>query len=299
MAKKFAEENNIQFTFWCANRNHITIEPVDMLVLDPIQSDQLAHDLNEFSGNVNSYICIHNRVENVGEVVADYLKDHPEWILLNLNHGIFVLKRIHNFPPPYDLDETVDYYLKNKIILCTGPAFSHFNLLQTSVEIEMNLIHYKKIFLSTNDSSVMNITFNGKQPVYQYLEIQGKQLDCTICILTTLKNAANDPEVNDDDIIIFKHETVYVNDMGLVKKAIRKLINSYDMVVRNREVWGSTNSRGTDVFYTKVSAIRKGLVHLIGQFIPKQPSVFPNLAFAFPDHDIELGVCQEYGHLTP
>ncbi len=260
LAKKFAEENHIQFTFWCANRNHIAIEPVDMLVLDSIQSDQLTHDLNEFSSNVNAYICIHNRVENVGEVVVDYLKNHSEWILLEkntMNDGILVLKRINNFPAPYDSDETVNYYLKNKIILCTGPAFGHFNLLQTSVEIEMNLIPYKKIFVSTNDYSVMNITFNNNQPVCQYLENQGKQLDCTNCILTTLRNVANDPEVDDDDIIIFKHETVYVNDMGLVKKAIRKMITGYDMVVRSREVWGSTNSRGTDVFYTKVSAIRK------------------------------------------
>ena len=41
----------------------------------------------------------------------------------------------------------------------------------------------------------MDITFNGKKPVCQLIEDRGKQLDCLNCIFTTLKNAANDPEV--------------------------------------------------------------------------------------------------------
>ena len=50
----------------------------------------------------------------------------------------------------------------------------------------------------------------------------GHQLDCLNCILTSLKNVVADPEIDDDDIIVFKHETVFINDMNLVQVQFKK-----------------------------------------------------------------------------
>lgn len=55
-----------------------------------------------------------------------------------------------------------------------------------------------------------------------------------------------------DDIILFKHESVFINDMHLFKKAIRKLLDGAGMVARNI-MWGM----GTGEFFVRVSAVKE------------------------------------------
>lgn len=282
LAKEVAKENGIDFTFWRINDKYIEIESTDLLFIDQFHTYcHLTYELETFSRKVHKYICIpylntwgyqdeNTYTGNYAEypssydkmkrglipAITDFLSRHPEWNLIEYhNHnGLAVLIRSNSnvVPPPCFYDLQVDYYLKNKMILCTGPAFKNYTLLKNTVESELNIIPYKKIFVSTNEPSVMNITFNGIKPVCQFLENWGKPIDCTNCIISTLRNAVNDPEVCDDDIIIFKHETLFVNDMELIKRAIKKMINDCNMIVR--KMWFGT---GTDVFFAKVSGIKE------------------------------------------
>lgn len=288
LAQTLAEKNGINFTFWPVNDMHIFIEPTDMLFIDSLHTYcHLTYELETFSSQVRKYICLHGTshpwgnqddIEYYGNyseyppsydrtkkglwsAVLDFLTRNPEWVLLEShmnNHGFTILKRLDEkvVPEPF-CDSLVDHYLKEKIILCTGPALGRYNMLKQSTEADLNLIPFKKIFLTTNDRSIMDITFHGKKPTHsELIPNRGKHLDCVNCIISTIKNAVNDPEVDDDDIILFKHESVFINDMQLIKKAINKIVHEgYDMIVRNMAQWSGITA--TDAFFIKVSAVRE------------------------------------------
>jgi hypothetical protein len=287
LAKQIAEENHIDFLFWPINDMEIDIEPVDMLFIDSLHTYcHLTYELESFSPKVRKYICMHDTSAPWGHqddaeycgnyaeypdsydrtkkglwpAVEDFLARHPEWSLYERrtnNHGFTILKRNDESAVTQNLyHPDVEYFLKNKVVLCTGPSLYRYDLLKNKTEADMNLIPFKKIFVTTNDPRIMDITFNGKKPVCQLIENRGKQLDCLNCIITTLRNAANDPEVEDDDIIMFKHESVYLNDRGLIKKAMSKILEGYDMVARSWMV-PKSRTRGTDAFFVRMGAIRE------------------------------------------
>ncbi len=302
LAKKLAQENGVDFTFWRVNDMHIDLEPADMLFIDSLHTYcHLTYELETFSHRIRKYICMHDtsdpwghgdpdhhtdfsdypefiNKEKVGlwTAVEDFLAKHPEWSLLERrtnNHGFTILKRNEDSAVvEHAYHPEIDHYLKNKIILCTGPALGRYQMLKNTTEDDMNLISFKKIFVVTNDPEIMNITFNGVKPVCQLIEDWRKDLDCLNCNIQNLKNVVNDPEVEDDDIILFKHESLFISDMGLIKRAISKMLDGYDMVVRS---WIVPNSptRCTDMYYVKVSAVRDIVKDfpLVSSFIPEAP----------------------------
>jgi hypothetical protein len=161
-----------------------------------------------------------------------------------------------------EIAKNIQDALDHNIILCTGPSFGRTDLLKSNTEKDLNLIPFKKIFLSTTDPKNLAITFNKKNPVCELFERKDKQLDCLNSIISSIKNAVNDSDSQPDDIIIFKHESVYINDMHLVTQAVGKILEGYDAVLK---YWiGFENSRSiglkdyyhSDSFYIKVSAAR-------------------------------------------
>jgi hypothetical protein len=160
------------------------------------------------------------------------------------------------------INDEIDFVLKNSMILCTGPSFNKNEMLKSNTEKDLALIPFKKIFLSTNDPNNLSINFNKKKPVCELFERKNKQLDCLNCIISSIKNAVNDPDSRPEDIIVFKHESVYINDMHLVKQAIGKILDGYDAVLK---YWiGFDNSRTStlndyyhsDSFYITIGAAR-------------------------------------------
>lgn len=285
--KKFAKKNKIHLFFWRVEDAYIEIESTDMLYIDSLRTYyHLSHELRTFSKNVRKYICIPRMyVEDVLEegeeaeytgnfseyhvplftnkrgvwtAVRDFLETHPEWEMdsrfLEKNRGLLVLKRTNQFTcPTYHAHKKLSYVMKNKIILCTGPSFGKYQLLKDVVESELDLIPYKKIFVATNDPEILDIRFLHRKPVCQLIENRGHHTDCYKCIVETLTSAAKDPEVDDDDVIIFKHESVFLNDLGLLKRAVNKmLLTGCDMVCREFQ-----NFTTTDVFIIRASAVRK------------------------------------------
>lgn len=284
LAKKCAKKRSINFTFWRVNDLHIEIEPTDMLFLDGLHTYcHLTHELETFGPKIKKFICMHDTSYPWGDhedsiysgdyseypasydrtkqglwpAIIDFLERHPEWQLfaryLN-NYGLTILARKNTINCHVLDDATVKKYLNHKVVLCTGPSLRRYEMLKNTVEEEMWLIPFKKIFIVTNDPQIENnITFNNVKPICKLIPERGHQLDCLNCIIDNLKQVISDPEILDDDIILFKHESVFINDMELIKKAISTLLNGYDMVVRNR----SWSGAATDVFFVKVSAIRE------------------------------------------
>lgn len=151
----------------------------------------------------------------------------------------------------------------DNIILCTGPSFGRFEMLKTITERDDRIIPFKKIFLATNDPANCAITFNGKLPHVELLVQKGKQLDCLNCIIRTIRNAVNDPECGDDDILLFKHESVYISDMHLISQALAKIAAGCDGVAKYWIGFSHTKTAGrlndyyhSDSFFLRVGAAR-------------------------------------------
>lgn len=154
--------------------------------------------------------------------------------------------------------------IQNKIILCTGPSYGRKQLLIDVTTQDMQLIPFKKIFIATNDRNNMNISFMPVPTVCEFFISRDKQLDCLNCIINSIKMAVNDPACLDDDIILFKHESVYINDMYLIMGAISKILTGFDMVIKNwigfEERPDKTHLKDychTDCFFIKVASARK------------------------------------------
>lgn len=294
LAKSLAEKHLIQFSFWKVKDLFIQIEPTDLLFLDISRTYcHLMYELETFSSQVSKYICIpgtsgpHAHADGEGyysnysefdtsydrikstynhskkglwQAILDFLSRHPEWVLLEQdeeNEGMAVLQRANDMSvPPLFSSALVDEYLKSKMILCTGPALGRYDMLKKSTESDLSIVPFKKIYVVTNEPAIAGISFCGKKPdVCHLIPNRGKHVDCVNCIVHSMKYAVNDPDVLDDDIILFKHESVFINDLQLMKRAIQKIAHEgYNMVLRNMAQWSGTAA--TDAFYIKVSAIR-------------------------------------------
>lgn len=166
---------------------------------------------------------------------------------------VFILFQMSTVLPAFD-----------NIILCTGPAYGKRQQLIDITNQDAQIISFKKIFVITNDPLLMDINFAPIPTQTLYFMARGKQLDCLNCIINAIKAVAHDPACLDDDILLFKHESVYISDMYLVSQALHKISEGYDLVIKN---WIGFEDRPdkthlkdychTDCFFMKVSSARK------------------------------------------
>ncbi len=279
-----AKEKKIEFIFWRINESYIEIETTDLLIINSLETyHHIKFVLDTFPKNIRKYICIPNMYKNglplereesysgdyfeypnpiasnrqgVWQAVNDFLDMHPEWTIMSKSDSeddLFLTRKSEDsFFKPFRFSKKVNYYLKNKIILCTGPSLGRYKMLKDNLESEMRLIPYKKVFIKTNDDAIMDIKLFNKKPNCERIPYIEKYVDCWNCIISSLQAAVKDKEVKDDDIIVFKHETVFLNDLNLFKRAIQKMLSGYNMIVRS--FWGGSTS---DIFFVKVSEIKK------------------------------------------
>ncbi len=173
----------------------------------------------------------------------------------------------------------------DNIILCTGPSFGRFQMLKEITERDDAIISFKKIFLVTNDPVNSAIRFNGRRPHVEVLVQRGKQLDCLNCIIRSIRNAVNDPECLDDDILLFKHESVFISDMHLVTKALKKIRDGYDAVAKYWIGFPHTKTAGrlNDYYHSDSFFLRVGAARPIFKDHPILPSFTEEVQF-----------CEEY-----
>lgn len=267
--------------------------------------------------------------------VEDFLSLHPEWGLYEHfedHQGFTILKRkgvkedcafskktlvdqmqalVSDGALAEDpsLKEAVDDKIKNHMILCTGPSIRRRSQLKTITERDSQLIPFKKVFMTVNDPDIIGITLDNLNFDFHYIEEVGHHIDCMNCLITTMKRAIADPDCCDDDIIIFKHESVFISDMHLLRKAIGKLVEGYDMVAKFRGV----QFFESDVFLITLSAAKEVFKdfemlnrfppdippycesYLTTRIVPKVPSVYTVPSNYIARKDLELG----FYHVPP
>ncbi|MCH9626745.1 MAG: hypothetical protein S4CHLAM2_03730 [Chlamydiales bacterium] len=300
--KTAAQTAGITYNFWLSNDMTINLPPVDLLFIDSLHTYcHLMHELEKFSPQVSRYIVLHEThgpwsarddlkysgdfseydpsidrsKKGVWAAVVDFLSHHPEWCLYENRknkNGLTVLKRTALVAGVQNSDPDTEATLKQRMILCTGPSLNKYTDLKLTTENDLKLIPFKKIFLSTNDPNNSPIDFNGKKPVVSLIPCQGHQLDCTNSIFDSLYQAATDPSCESDDIILYRHESSFINDMYLVKQAIRKINEGYAAVTRTTP-WVFDGVDMSNGFFIKVGALRKVLSH---------PSLLFSLVNTFP-----------------
>lgn len=185
---------------------------------------------------------------------------------------ILLLHVINIFPAQSEIPKDL-----TNIILCVGPAYNKRQQLIETTQQDLEFTPFKAIYITTTDTKNLGIIFETTEPKYLLFSRRDKQLDCLNCILLSLKAVANNPAYADDDIILFKHESVYINDMNLIHKAIAKINDGYDIVCKYWIGFEAEKTAGrlndyyhTDSFFMKVSAARKLLPYLneITRFTP-------------------------------
>lgn len=128
--------------------------------------------------------------------------------------------------------QQIDDALAHKIILCTGPSFGRKELLLQTTQKDLAHIPFKKIFIATNDERNCDIFFEKVATSCHFFNARGKQLDCLNCIIVSIQKVIQDRACLDDDIIIFKHESVYISDMNLIRQAVGKILDGYQLVCK-------------------------------------------------------------------
>jgi hypothetical protein len=126
----------------------------------------------------------------------------------------------------------VEEILQNRMILCTGSAYKNRNQLIRTAEFDAKQIPFKKIFASVDDPKNLDVKFRNAKSHLSLIPAIGTQFDGINCIIDSIKNAVNDPESLDDDIIVFRHESLFIYDMNLVRRAVGKFTQGYNVVAR-------------------------------------------------------------------
>ena len=262
---------------------------VILCLLSRVAASLSLEALERAAGQADPLILSNTGVE-AWEATSNFLAIHPEWALQGVylyGEARVVMKRRRGALPSLGT---------NHLVLCTGPSFQRRQLLKMTTENDLRWVKFKQIFFSTNDLNLMNIDFSGQRPKSACIERLNHQLDCVNCILNSISRAANSSEVEGGDILLFKHESVFINDIDLVGKCIEKIQEGYDAVVR-------TDDYGldmTDVFFIKASSARKlfanrrGIVDL-GKFINCE-DYFTQTVFNQLPKVYRVRTYRKYGH---
>lgn len=118
LIETYCKNNNIDFSFIFGDSLQVDIPETDLLFIDTLHTYyQLKNELNKHYKNVNKYIVLHdtvlygtndeentytndirhdNKKTGLNLAVNEFLKDNPEWEVLEIktnNNGLTILKR--------------------------------------------------------------------------------------------------------------------------------------------------------------------------------------------------------------
>jgi FkbM family methyltransferase len=149
-------------------------------------------------------------------------------------------------------------------IFVIGPCWNNLQTLLNTINNNKSLIpNIKQFYIPTNDINVHNYfcDLNDSTIVSHYFgENEGHQTSCFNAIISGMKMVIEHQDENEDDIVIFSHEDVYINDINLFNNAINKFQKGYDIVCR---IYTGTKKGETldyymnDGFYIRKKIIKK------------------------------------------
>jgi hypothetical protein len=195
-------------------------------------------------------------------------------------------------------------------IFVFGPCWNNLETLKSTISNNTSIIpNIKSIYVATNDSNVYNYfdeLKDSKIKCIKFAENEGHQTACFNAIISGMKMVIDYDNDDDDDIVIFSHEDVYVKDLSLFNNSVSKFNKGVDIVCRIYE--GTKKGEPLNYYMNDAFFIKKNKVKEIfndskmmtihpgmfceGEFtkIIKQHKVFAIPYYSHSTHkDSELG----------
>jgi hypothetical protein len=121
-------------------------------------------------------------------------------------------------------------------IFVIGPCWNNLETLINTINNNSSLIsNIKRIYIPTNDAKTHRYfsELNNPNIISDYFfENQGHQTSCFNSIIAGMKMVIYNDNDNDDDIVVFSHEDVFIKDMSLFNNSVSKFGKGYDIVCR-------------------------------------------------------------------
>jgi hypothetical protein len=121
-------------------------------------------------------------------------------------------------------------------ICVIGPCWRNLNtLLDTIQQNRIMLSNIKKFYISTNDEIVERYFIDLNDPSIickKFAENEGHQTSCFNSIIAGMKMIIDNETDNEDDIVIYSHEDVYIKDITLFNNSVNKFQRGCDVVCR-------------------------------------------------------------------
>jgi len=179
---------------------------------------------------------------------------------------------------------------KMSFICVIGPCWNNLQTLLNTINNNKTLVPtIKKFYIPTNDVNVHNYFCHLNDPTIlscHFDENQGHQTSCYNAIISGMKmiieheyedrneNGAGASGKGDEDIVIFSHEDVYINDMRLFDNAVSKFKNGYEVVCRLYT--GTAKGEALDYYMNDAFFIKKNKVKEIFGNVEKKQIIIGN-----------------------
>jgi len=148
------------------------------------------------------------------------------------------------------------------IIFVFGPCWNNLNTLLNT--IKNNLYFFpdtKAIYIATNDVNVLNY-FNNQSNnniiCEKFSDNEGHQTSCFNSIIYGMKMVIKYDLNDSDDIVVYSHEDVYINDINLFNNSISKFNKDVDIVCRRYE--GTKKGETMDYYMNDAFFIKKNKI---------------------------------------
>jgi hypothetical protein len=148
------------------------------------------------------------------------------------------------------------------IIFVIGPCWNNLNVLKNTIENNRKMVKdIKHFYITTNDNTVLEYfeKLNDENIKCQkFADNQGHQTSCFNAVISGMKMIIENDKDNDDDIVIFSHEDVYVKDINLFNNSLSKFNKGVDIVCRKYE--GTKKGESLDYYMNDAFFIKKNKI---------------------------------------
>jgi len=135
-------------------------------------------------------------------------------------------------------------------ICVIGPCWQNLQTLLNTIEQNRTILpNIKRFYIATNDEITEQYFIKLNDPTIickKFADNEGHQTSCFNSIIAGMKMIIENESDNNDDIVIYSHEDVYIKDILLFNNSVNKFQRGYDIVCR---VYAGTKNGDTLDYY--------------------------------------------------
>ena len=148
------------------------------------------------------------------------------------------------------------------IIFVFGPCWNNLHTLIDTINNNLTLFpNTKSIYIATNDNNVLmyyNKLNDARIKCEKFADNEGHQTSCFNSIIHGMHMVNKYDSDNEDDIVVYSHEDVYIKDINLFNNAMSKFHRGYDVVCRKYE--GTKKGESLDYYMNDGFLIKKNKI---------------------------------------